>query len=96
MLLKGFHDAATANADGRIHVDNALDLFAKLKAMAVPGNEYPQGRKHIVAYARGEYEWAEGADQAFRKGIHEWTTERRALAREVKKSKKAQAEKAED
>ena len=87
ILLKGFHDAASANADGKIHVDNALDLFAKLKAMSVPGNEYPQGRKHIVAYAREEYEWADGADKAFKKGLQAWTTERRALTLEVKKSK---------
>lgn len=85
ILLKEFHDAATANADGCIHVDNANALVEKIKSMAVPGNEYPAGRKQIVAYARVEYQWAEGADNAFKKGITTWSGERRAVVAKMKK-----------
>lgn len=86
-ILKGFQSASAANADGCIHIDNAEALFNKIKAMAVPGNEYPQGRKHIVAYARTEYKWADGADAAFKKGMIAWSTERRAAARLIKLEK---------
>jgi hypothetical protein len=84
-ILEGFHKAATANADGCIHVDNAQEMFRKIKAMSVPGNEYPDGRKHIVAYVRAEYSWAEGADAAFKKCVTDWSTERRGIARQAKK-----------
>lgn len=84
-IMEGFHKAAIANADGCIHIDNAQDMFRKIKALAVPGREYPDGRKHIVAYARAEYTWAEGADAAFKKCVTEWSTERRAVARNLKK-----------
>lgn len=89
-IMEGFHKAAAANADGCIHVDNALDMFGKIKAMAIPGNEYPEGRKLIVAYARTEYTWAEGADAAFKKGVSDWSAERRATIRQLKKDQKDQ------
>lgn len=84
-ILDGFHTAAAANADGCIHVDNALEMFKRIKALATPGNEYPDGRKHIVAYVRAEYSWAEGADAAFKKCVTDWSTERRAITLQAKK-----------
>ena len=77
-----FHKAAAANADGKIHIDNAEEMIRKIKEVATPGQEYPQGRKHVVAYARLAYQWQDGADALFKDSIRKWSLER-------KKAKKA-------
>lgn len=81
ILLNGFHDGAAANADGAISLDNANDMLAKMKAMSTPDNVSSAGRKFILAYVRAQYTWTPEADASFRKGIIDWTTERRALSR---------------
>ena len=81
ILLNGFHNGAAANADGAISLDNANDMLAKMKAMSTPENVTSAGRKFILAYVRAQYTWTPEADASFRKGIIDWTTERRALSR---------------
>lgn len=77
-LMQAFHACATANSDGKIHMDNAEQMVRKIKEMSSPGLEYTQGRKHIVAYARTAYQWQDGADKAFKESIRNWATERKA------------------
>ena len=77
-IMTQFQQAASANTDGKIHLDNAENMVRVLKDIATHGNEYPQGRKHIIAYARTQYAWAEGADALFKMQIMKWSHDRKA------------------
>ena len=76
--MHAFQSAASKNGDNKIDAKEAGVLVNKIKELATPGQEYPQGRKHIVAYARLMYEWTPEADSEFRINIRNWSTERRA------------------
>ena len=77
-IMTQFQQAASANTDGKIHLDNAENMVRMLKEIATHGNEYPQGRKHIIAYARTQYAWADGADALFKMQIMKWSHDRKA------------------
>lgn len=79
-----FQQAAVANADGCIHMDNAENMVRLLKEIATADNEYPQGRKHVIAYARTQYKWVDGADALFKTQIMKWSSERKAAKRAAK------------
>ena len=87
-ILNGIHDGAAAHPNGHVSVEVANQMLEKIKVFtgAAP---LPAGRKFIIAYTRAEYTWAPEADAAFRRGMIDWNTEKRAAARLVKVDKKA-------
>ena len=88
ILLSGIHDGAAAHPNGHVSVEVANEMLAKIKVFSGAG-ALPAGRKFIIAYTRAEYTWAPEADAAFRRGMIDWNTEKRALARLSKVDKKA-------
>ena len=94
VVLNGFHNGAAANSDGAISLNNANDMLAKIRAMATPEDPFPAGRKFILAYVRAQYTWTPEADASFRKGIIDWSTERRLQKKLIKDGEKGGEKKA--
>jgi hypothetical protein len=89
ILLNGIHDGAAAHPNGHVSVEVANEMLAKIKSFSGAAAPLPAGRKFIIAYTRAEYTWAPEADAAFRRGMIDWNTEKRAIARLDKIDKKA-------
>lgn len=71
-LLEAADKAIAGRGDGRISLDDAQDLLAKVK----DGNSYTDVEKATMAYVRDNYKWTEEADKWFRTEIRKWAADK--------------------
>jgi DNA-directed RNA polymerase subunit F len=67
-LLDAADNAIKGRGDGRISMEDAKDLLAKVK----DGDTYTDIEKDTVAYIRDHYKWTAEADEWFRTEIRKW------------------------
>ncbi len=67
-LIEAAEKAVAGRGDGRISLDDAKDLLAKV----MDGNSYTDVEKDTMAYIRDNFKWTEDADEWFRTEIRKW------------------------
>lgn len=67
-LIEAAEKAVAGRGDGRISMEDAEMLLAKVK----DGDTYTDVEKDTMAYIRDNFKWTEQADEWFRTEIRKW------------------------
>ena len=69
-LIEAAEKAVAGRGDGRISMEDAEMLLAKVK----DGDAYTDIEKDTMAYIRENFKWTEQADEWFRTEIRKWAS----------------------